>query len=72
MWVNASLSVCFIMAEVGPLSHKQGSLIHQFGVWFSHDLKLDNNNNKLHASNHQVIQLEVLTRILGSWREISS
>jgi hypothetical protein len=24
----------------GPLSHKQGDLLHQFGVWIGHDLKI--------------------------------
>jgi hypothetical protein len=28
-----------IVAGGGPLSHKQGGLIHQFGVWLGRDLK---------------------------------
>jgi hypothetical protein len=29
-----------IIARKGPLSHKQGSLINQFGVWLGRDLEI--------------------------------
>jgi hypothetical protein len=32
-------SVNFTSREGGPLSHKQGGRIHQFGVWLGRDLK---------------------------------
>ena len=32
-------SVDKLLGEGGPLSHKQGGLIHQLGVWLGRDLK---------------------------------
>jgi hypothetical protein len=35
----ASSVVLVLKKDGGPLSHKQGGLIHQLGVWLGHDLK---------------------------------